>query len=134
MKLWKRYREVISYCIFGAGTTFVNIIVYYVCAHVLGIDTVLSTGVAWVLSVLFAYVTNKIWVFESYAVGFWQVLKELFFFFTCRFLTGLLDIGMMYVFVDRFDFPDMLMKILTNVIVIVANFVASKLLIFKKNR
>ena len=134
MELLKKYREVISYCIFGAGTTLVNLIVYYLCAHPLGIDTVISTGMAWLLSVLFAYVTNKIWVFESHVTGGTAIVKELVSFFACRFLTGVLDVGMMHLFVDEFHFPDMWMKILANIIVIVVNFVASKLLIFRKNK
>lgn len=131
-ELLNKYREVISYCIFGAGTTIVNIVVYYVCAHPLNISTVLSTCIAWVLSVLFAYITNKIWVFQSKTTGIKEIIKELLFFFACRFLTGLLDVGIMYMTVDRLHLDDMIMKVISNVVVIIINYLASKILIFKK--
>ena len=131
--LWKKYKELVLYLVFGVGTTVINIIAYYVCAHPLRINTVVSTCVAWVLSVLFAYVTNKIWVFESKGTDVGVIIKEIVSFFSCRLLTGFLDVALMFVFVDVLSFNDMWMKIISNVIVIVLNYVASKLLIFKKN-
>lgn len=132
MDLWKKYKELVLYLVFGAGTTVINIVVYYICAHPLKLNTVISTCVAWVVSVLFAYVTNKIWVFESKSTQMDVIVKEIVSFFSCRLLTGLLDVAWMFVFVDILSFNDMCMKIVSNVIVIVLNYVASKLLIFKK--
>lgn len=130
--LWKKYKELVLYLFFGVGTTVINIMAYYVCAHPLRINTVVSTCVAWILSVLFAYVTNKIWVFESKSTDVGVIIKEIVSFFSCRLLTGFLDVALMFVFVDVLSFNDMWMKIISNVIVIVLNYVASKLLIFKK--
>lgn len=130
--LWKKYKELVLYLFFGVGTTVINIMAYYVCAHPLRINTVASTCVAWILSVLFAYITNKIWVFESKSTDVGVIIKEIVSFFSCRLLTGFLDVALMFVFVDVLSFNDMWMKIISNVIVIVLNYVASKLLIFKK--
>lgn len=129
-ELFKKYREMILYLFFGGCTTLVNIISYYICSKI-GIGTALSTVIAWVLSVLFAYITNRKYVFESKAFGFAPILKETAGFFLCRLATGLLDLAIMVVFVDFLHFNDMLIKILSNIIVIVLNYIASKLMIFK---
>ncbi|MEE1239454.1 MAG: GtrA family protein [Acutalibacteraceae bacterium] len=129
-ELFNKYREIILYLVFGVGTTLVNIAAYFVSSRI-GIGTAVSTVIAWILSVLFAYVTNRKYVFESKATGAVPILKETANFFLCRLATGLLDLVIMVVFVDWLHFNDMIMKILSNIIVIVINYVASKLLIFK---
>lgn len=132
-KLFNKYREMILYLFFGGCTTLVNIIAYYICSKI-GIGTAVSTVIAWVLSVLFAYVTNRKYVFESKTIGFSTIIKETANFFLCRLATGLLDLAIMVVFVDLLHFNGMAIKILSNIIVIILNYVASKLLIFRKKR
>lgn len=134
IKLMEKYRSLISYGIFGVLTTVVNIVTYSVCYGKLGISNTLSNVAAWILSVAFAYVTNKLWVFESRSWT-WKILrKEILSFAGCRLATGIMDLAIMYVFVDLMEWPAMLMKILSNVLVIVLNYIFSKLVIFKKNR
>lgn len=130
-KLFNKYKEMILYLFFGGCTTLVNIIAYYICSKI-GIGTAVSTVIAWVLSVLFAYITNRKYVFESKAIGFTPILKETANFFLCRLATGLLDLAIMVIFVDLMHFNGMAIKILSNIIVIILNYVASKLLIFRK--
>lgn len=132
--MWKKYKEVVLYLIFGAGTTLVNIVTYYICAHPLHQDTLLSTCTAWILSVLFAYVTNKIWVFESKSTDLKEIIREMISFFSCRLLTGGLDVVIMLVCVDLLKWNDMVVKISANIIVIILNYLASKLFIFKKEK
>lgn len=132
VRLIKKYRELILYGIFGVLTTVVNIVTYMVCYNRLGISNVVSNVIAWILSVLFAYVTNKIWVFESRAMEPKVLLYEMGSFFGCRLATGLLDLAIMYVAVDLLALNSMWMKCISNVLVIIANYVASKLFIFKK--
>lgn len=130
-RLWQKYREQLLYVLFGGLTTLVNIVAYYLCATPLGLGTVPSTGIAWVLSVLFAYVTNRRWVFESHARGTSAIAREMGAFFLCRLLSGLMDMAIMYVFVDMLRFDGMVVKVASNVLVIIVNYVASKLLIFR---
>lgn len=130
--MMKKYKELITYGIFGVLTTVINIVVYTVSYNRLGISNVTSNVIAWILSVLFAYVTNKIWVFESKSTE-WKVLfREMTSFFGCRLATGVLDLGIMYVTVDVMALNSTLMKCVSNVFVIIANYVFSKLIIFKK--
>lgn len=131
-QLFIRYKEMILYLFFGGCTTLVNIIVYYICAHLLLLATVPATVIAWILSVAFAYVTNRIYVFESRSRGLVAILREIGAFVSCRLLTGVMDLAIMYICVDLLHFNDLIIKIISNVLVIVLNYVASKLLIFRK--
>lgn len=126
----EKYRELLLYGIFGVLTTLINIVVYSLCYERLGISNVASNVTAWILSVLFAFVTNKIWVFDSKSTELSVLLKEAASFFGCRLATGLLDLAIMYVTVDVMAWNSMLMKCISNVIVIVVNYIASKLVIF----
>ena len=93
-------------------------------------STVLSTVIAWIVSVLFAYLTNRTWVFESQAHTAVEILREMGAFFLGRSATGALDLAIMYVCVDRIGLPDMPIKLLSNVVVVILNYVISKLIIF----
>ncbi len=130
--LWNRYREIVLYLFFGVCSTIINIVAYYVCAHPLQLGTVVSTCLAWLIAVICAYTTNKLWVFESRLTERHAIWKEMFSFFTCRVLTGLLDLAIMYVCVDMLKLQDIVIKTASNVIVIVLNYLASKLFIFRK--
>ena len=131
-ELYKKYRGVILYLFFGVCSTAVNIAIYYVCAHPLGMETTPATAVAWVVSVAFAYVTNKLFVFESKTETLQALLKEIFSFITARVATGVMDLGIMFLFVDKLHCNDMVVKIASNVLVVILNYVFSKLFIFKK--
>ena len=120
-----KYKEVIMYLVFGVLTTVVNIVVYYVAADCLKINYLIANIAAWFLSVLFAYVTNRKYVFESKSD---HILKEMISFFSAR-----LAMGFMYVTVNFQILPDFIAKIVANIFVIIANYVLSKLFIFKKD-
>ena len=128
----KKYQSFVFYAVFGVFTTVVNIVTYSICYNKLGIGNTLSNVVAWILAVFFAYVTNKVWVFDSKSWK-WSVLRrEIPAFISCRLATGVLDIAIMFVCEDILGWPAMLMKIVSNVLVIILNYVFSKLIIFKK--
>jgi putative flippase GtrA len=132
-KAFVKYREIILYIFFGGCTTIVNVFLYYISTRWFGFGTVGSTLLAWWVSVLFAYLTNRTLVFRSHNKELRAILFEFAFFVACRLLTGLMDILIMYLFVDQLGWPDLIMKFLSNLIVIVVNYVASRLLIFKKH-
>lgn len=130
--LFQKYRRQILYLFFGGCTTLVNIVVYFLCYKICGIPNVPANILAWVFAVLFAFVTNKIWVFESRSLSFAVLLKECAAFFAARILTGLLDIGIMFATVDHFHRSALIWKVISNIIVIIFNYIASKRFIFKK--
>lgn len=127
-ELLLKYKEVIMYLIFGVLTTVVNIVVYYIMADMLQIHYMISNIVAWFLSVLFAYVTNRKFVFESKSN---EIIKEMVSFFGARLATGVMDMAFMWIFVGLGLLPDFVAKIITNVFVIIANYILSKLVVFK---
>ena len=132
-KLLEKYRSFVLYGIFGVLTTVVNLVVYHLCYYRAGMPNTLSNVFAWILAVAFAYLTNKSWVFESKSWK-WSVLKrEVPAFVSCRLATGIMDIVIMFVCVDLLGWHAMVMKAASNVLVIILNYVFSKLIIFKKN-
>lgn len=130
LQIYYTYKEPILYLIFGGLTTLVNIITYFVCYNIASLSNVISTIIAWILSVIFAFITNKIYVFESKSKS---IIVELASFFICRLGTGILDLGIMYFTVDILNWNALLMKIVSNIIVIILNYIFSKLIIFKKS-
>lgn len=127
-----KYKFIILYGIFGVLTTVINIGVYGVLYSGLGVSNVISNVIAWVISVLFAFITNKLWVFESKSFNFKLFVKELGNFTVCRVATGVLDLGIMFVGVDLLNGPAIILKIASNIIVIILNYVMSKIFVFKK--
>lgn len=138
-ELLKKYKEIIMYLIFGAGTTAVNWIIYTVIV-VLGkeVNLTLANIIAWVGAVAFAYITNKLWVFESKSWNPKIVWKELGMFLSARIFSGVFEIGLFPVLVwmgmnqSIFGVEGMLAKIVIGVLVIILNYIFSKLLVFKK--
>lgn len=127
-----KYKFIILYGIFGVLTTVINIGVYGVLYSGLGVSNVISNVIAWIISVLFAFITNKLWVFESKSFNFKLFVKELGSFTVCRVATGVLDLGIMFVGVDLLKGPAIILKIASNIIVIILNYVMSKIFVFKK--
>ena len=130
-ELWLKYKEVIAYLFFGVLTTVVNFIVYFACTDVLHIHYLISNIISWIAAVLFAYLTNRKWVFESKVTGKAALLKEFTAFVSCRLFSGVMDLGIMFVGVDLLGISDKITKFLTQVVVVVLNYVFSKLIIFK---
>lgn len=125
----KLKKELISYIIFGVLTTIVNIVVYILLSSFLGIQYIISNIAAWFFSVLFAYITNRIWVFESKNKN---ILKEAILFFGGRLFSGLVDTVLMIIFIDILFIDDFISKIVIAIIVIILNYILSKLIVFKK--
>ena len=131
-ELLQRYKSQLLYLFFGGCTTLVNVVVYGLCTRMADLSTALSVAVAWVVSVLFAYLTNRTWVFESRAHTAPDILREAWSFLLCRLATFGLDLAIMYLCVDLLGLPDIPIKLLSNLLVIVLNYIASKLIIFSK--
>lgn len=130
-ELFIKYQELLSYLFFGVLTTVVNYVSYLLLAPFFGTTTI-PTAIAWVLSVAFAYLTNRRWVFRSQAKGAAAILREAGSLVGARLISGVIDVGIMWVFADRLGFNDKLVKLASNVFVVIFNYIASKLIIFRK--
>lgn len=134
-ELYTKYKEVINYLIFGVLSTAVNFISYYIVARALGIDEVISNAIAWFCAVLFAYITNKLFVFDSKTEGVKATIKEAISFFLARIVSGILcDVGTFAIMVKLFNINDVFSKVVTSVMVVIINYIFSKLIIFKKEK
>ena len=124
----KLKKELFLYILFGILTTLVNIITYLFFTRIFGINYLISNIIAWILSVLFAYFTNRIWVFESRNAN---IIKEISLFFGGRLFSGIVDVGFMYVFIEILSINDFISKIIIQILVIILNYLISKLIVFK---
>ena len=127
-----KYKEVINYGIFGILTTIINYVSYIIFTRIFNIDIFISNLLAWFLSVLFAFITNKIIVFESKQITFKVIVKEGTSFIVARILSLLLDMFILYIMSDLMGINDLIVKIISNIIVIIVNYILSKFIIFKK--
>lgn len=130
--LFQKHKELIAYVFFGGLTTLVNWGVYSLLADMMGMPYLWATAIAQILAILFAYVTNRIWVFHSQVRDLRGILLEMGKFFSARAASFFLDLGLMYVGVDLLQINDKWMKLLSNVIIVIVNYVLSKLFIFRK--
>ncbi|HBF4079510.1 GtrA family protein [Clostridioides difficile] len=128
----KKHRETILYLFFGAFTTLVNIVSYLFFTRVILFDFMVANALAWILAVLFAYVTNKFFVFESKRIEIKFLFKEFLSFVSFRLLSGVVEMLIMYVMIDLLFVNDVIVKIFTNIVVIVLNYLFSKMIIFRK--
>ena len=133
--LYLKYFEIMNYLICGGISTVVNIVVYAICEKVLNWNNVIvSTCVAWFVAVIVAYLLNKIIVFESKGLTKKELLKEIWSFLVFRILSGIIDIAFMKITVDVLGANDILMKVISNIVVIILNYIFSKVFIFKKKK
>ena len=137
LELLKKYKSVILYVIFGGMTTVIDWSVSFLLYRAMGTEGILlhvDNFIAWVAAVAFAYITNRIWVFESKRHGLVPVLCEMGAFAGGRVLTLLLQEVIMGVFCTWLGFNEYLFKVIAAVLVIILNYFISKLLVFRKTR
>ncbi|WP_068532517.1 GtrA family protein [Paenibacillus glacialis] len=127
-------KEVISYIIFGVLTTVINLIVYVILTKASGMDYRIATTIAWIVSIVFAFITNKKFVFGNVNNGFSVMIRELMLFVAFRALSFVLDIIVLVVLIELLQFNDLISKGITNVLVVIFNYVASKMYIFKSSK
>lgn len=128
MKILKKYKEIIMYLIFGVLTTGINILTYTLLTNLVHMNWKIGNIIAWILSVLFAYITNKKYVFNSENKN---ILKELVSFFSVRLVSFILDMALMLLLIDLMSINNTISKIIVQVVVIIVNYLFSKLWVFK---
>ncbi len=138
--LFKKYREIIMYLIFGVSTTLVNWVVYTLLIKLADADVTLANGIAWLAAVTFAYVTNKLYVFESKSWAASVLVKEIVSFYGARIASGVFEIFLPALLIkiglDQavFGIDGFLAKAVVSVLVIVLNYIFSKLFVFRKKK
>ena len=130
-KLWNN-TELVSYLFVGVATTLVNYVVYYLATRLLSMGVMAGTWTAWVAAVAFGYVANKAFVFHTHCDGALALLREALGFFSMRLVSLGMETVLMYLTVTVLGLNDLVMKLVINIVVIILNYVFSKLFIFKK--
>lgn len=137
-QLWEKYKHIIAYLFWGVVTTVINLPVFQILSSGIHWNYQLANVIAWFVSVLVAYFTNKVWVFGSHYTTVSDFLVEMLRFFFYRALTLVIDIVITFIGISVLGFKDpmgqFIVKVIDNVIVIIANYVFSKWLIFKDNK
>ena len=128
----KAHWDVVPYLFFGVLTTVVNYVVYLPCLNFLGFSAAVSNCIAWVVAVTFAFLTNKPFVFQSHDWSRKTVVPEFTKFIATRISSGVLETVILLIAVDTLGGNGNIWKLVTQVMVIVVNYVGSKLLVFKK--
>ena len=132
-ELYNKYKEIVNYLFFGGCTFVVNFVTYGIFAKMLGINEIISNIIAWVVAVLFAYITNKLFVFESKTKDAKSFLKEMASFMLARVFSGITcDVGTFALMINVFHINDIFSKVVTQIMVIIVNYVLSKMVVFRK--
>ena len=128
----EKYRDVLSYIIFGVLTTVVNYLIYLPVFNLCGVSAAVSNMIAWIGAVIFAFLTNKPFVFHSHDWSAGTVVPELTKFVSCRLASGVLETVILLLTVDCLHWNGNIWKFVTQVLVIIINYVGSKLLVFRQ--
>lgn len=132
LTIYQRFREQILYVVSGATTTLANIIVYAVATRLFLLPYMMANVLAWIVAITLAYLFNKLIVFASKTKDWRDLLREMMSFVTARLTTLGIESFLLWLGISVLSFPDLPVKVLTNILVIVLNYVFAKLFIFKK--
>ena len=134
-KIWnlvKEHWDMVIYLVFGVLTTVVNYLVYLPLYNIVGLSATVSNVIAWAAAVAFAYLTNKPFVFRSHDWSLGTVIPELGKFVSCRLASGAMETAIIFLTVDLLGWNGNIWKLVTSVLVVIFNYFASKLLVFRK--
>lgn len=132
--LYFKYQELINYIIFGVATTVVNYAVFAFFIKVIPINYQIANFIGWVISVLFAYITNKLYVFNSKS---WEkniLFKEISSFFTARVVSYFVEVIILFIGINLLSGDKLIVKLIDNIIIVIINYVFSKMIIFKNDK
>lgn len=129
--LVEKNRDILTYLFFGVLTTIVNYLIYLPVFNLCGLSAAVSNMIAWVGAVIFAFLTNKPFVFHSSDWSAKTVIPELTKFVSCRLASGAMETGILFLTVDCLHWNGNIWKLVTQVLVVIVNYVGSKLLVFR---
>ena len=132
-RLLKRYRnnkEIINYLVCGFLTFMVSMFIYTLFSEILKINVLVSNVLTWLIAVYFAFAINKKFVFESNK----KVTGELIQFYGGRIVTLFVEQAILYIFIIRLSFDNLIIKLIAQVVIIILNYIISKFIVFKKEK
>ena len=132
LEIWKKYEEGINYLFWGGVAFVLSMVLFYIFANMMGMDEQPANVITWIICVIFTYLTNRTFVFKSKTKGVKEVGKEFTSFTSARLATLVLENVVLFICIDIFGMYNMIAKLIGQFLVIVSNYVLSKLWIFKK--
>lgn len=129
---YAKVKEIVLYIFFGALTTFINMAVFWLFTSPVPVNVLAANIVAWVAAVIFAFFTNKSWVFGDRQTGAAEYLRQAGTFFSGRLMTLIFEEAVLLIFVSWLGFGEMLIKIIATIGVLILNYIISKLFVFNK--
>ena len=129
---YKKYKEMLLYLFFGGLSFIVSIATYALFNVGMNINELIANVLSWIITVMFAFLTNRVWVFQSPTNGVAEFVKQMFVFYSGRVITLVVEEVILLVFITWLGFNSMLVKVVAQVIVILLNYVISKLVVFRK--
>ena len=130
--LFQKYRQLILYCVFGFATFLVSMVSYALCFRALGMHVLIANVISWIFAVLFAFFTNRKWVFDGDKDGNKGLIRQMASFFGGRLFTLGVEELSLAIFVTRLKFDGVVVKVVAQVVVIILNYFISKFWVFKK--
>lgn len=129
---YKKYKEILLYLFFGALTMIVSIASYAICNLTFGINALVANIISWILAVMFAFYTNRIWVFQAQRNLIRDFLKQMASFCSGRIVTLIIEEVILFIFITCLHYNSMVIKVIAQVVVVILNYVISKLWVFRK--
>lgn len=129
---YKKNKEMLLYLFFGGLTFAVSVVTYGFFNLCLGINELIANIISWIIAVTFAFFTNRIWVFSAPTNGVKEFILQMLSFFGGRIVTLVIEEVLLFVFITWLGFPSMVIKVIAQIVVIILNYIISKLVIFKK--
>lgn len=132
INIYKKHREGILYLFFG-GTSFVlNMALYALFTYALHMNELIANFIAWIIVVAYAFVTNKFFVFQNKTKS--NLLTQIISFYMSRIATLCIEELIIFVFITKLEYNSLIIKLIAQIIVIVLNYILSKLIIFKARK
>lgn len=128
---YKKNKEILLYLFFGGLSFIVSVATYALFNVPMKMDALIANVLSWIITVMFAFLTNRVWVFASPTDNIKDFMKQMLSFYSGRIITLVIEEAILLVFINMLGFGSLLVKIVAQVVVILLNYVISKLFIFK---
>lgn len=132
--LYVRYKSVLLYLFFGVLATAVDLIVFFACGSVFSVNELIANVIAWCIAVIFAYFTNRVWVFQARTQNVKETFRQFFSFVGGRVFSLGVEEAILAVFVTWLGFSEFWVKLAAQVVVVILNYIISKLIVFRKKK
>ena len=128
---YKKNKEMLLYLFFGGLSFVISVVTFAIFCNCFNMNTLIANVLSWIITVLFAFLTNRIWVFNSSTNGWKEFAKQIFSFYCGRIITLLIEEIILFIFISKLNLNNILIKIIAQIVVIIGNYIISKKMVFR---